>query len=59
MQLDPVGERVLIDRPGVRGAAAHAVSRSGSPVRRTSNSVIAAKGTSSIASISITPKPTR
>ena len=25
MQLDPVGERVLIDRPGVRGAAAHGV----------------------------------
>jgi NAD(P)-dependent dehydrogenase (short-subunit alcohol dehydrogenase family) len=58
VQLDPVHERVLVDRPRVGGALAQrlAVGLAGPP---TSAAVIAANGTSSIASISIRPGPTR
>ena len=57
VELNPVDERVLVDRPRVRGAVAQGLAV-GLPARRTSASVIAENGTSSTASTSMTPGPT-
>jgi hypothetical protein len=56
VELHAVEEGVIVDRAGV-GRASAKVSRSGSPVRARSSSVIDANGSSSILSISIVTAP--